>query len=116
MVVITVSSLFSLSGVDTGGVPIPYLDKGVHFVFYFFAVVLGIFCLEERRQNRSRPKKLLPVVLLGSILYGALIEGLQWLMPFEREADIWDIVANSLGAITAGLLIQKYGSLNSRRN
>ncbi len=116
MVVITLSSLFDLSGIDTGGVSVPYADKGVHFVFYFFAVVLGVLCLEERKQNNGGTKKILVVVLLGSIAYGVLIEGLQWLMPFGREADIWDIVANSLGAITGGLLIQMYGSLIRRRN
>ncbi len=116
MVLITLLSLFRLSGVDVGDIAFPNLDKLVHFVFYFFAVVLGMFCLAERKGSGFTLKRGLLITVLFSIGYGMLIELLQWIMPFEREADAWDILANTIGAILAGLLIQKYGLLNTRLN
>ena len=116
MVLITLLSLFRFSEVDVGEIAFPNLDKIVHFVFYFFAVVLGMYCLAERRGDRFSVKKAWLALVLLSIGYGVLIEGLQWIMPFDREADIWDIVANSLGAVLGGLLIQKYGLLNTGLN
>ncbi len=116
MVFITLLSLFSFSGVETEGWEFPHEDKLAHFVFYFVAVVLGALCLAERGRERRNSKRLIVSVILFSIIFGIVIEGLQWIMPFGREADLWDIFANSLGAIVGGLLIQRYGSLNTRGN
>ncbi len=116
MVFITLLSLFSFSGIDTEGWELPHEDKLVHFVFYFFAVVLGVLCLTERSRERRNSKGLIVPVIVFSIIYGIVVEGLQWIMPFGREADFWDILANSLGAILGGLLIEKYGSLNTGGN
>lgn len=114
MVFITLLSLFSFSGIDTGGFDIPHTDKLVHVVFYFVAVVLGSLCLGERRTGKHNGKSLVLPVIVFSVIYGIIIEGLQWIMPFNREADIWDIAANSLGAVLGGLLIQRYRLLNTR--
>ena len=113
MVFITLLSLFSFSGVDTEGWEFPHEDKLVHFVFYFVAVVLGTLCLTERNAARRNSKRLIVPVILFSIIYGIVIEGLQWIMPFGREADLWDILANSLGAIVGGLLIQIPGEIEA---
>ncbi|GAB3945600.1 hypothetical protein GCM10028805_14970 [Spirosoma harenae] len=43
-------------------------------------------------------------VLIAGILFGALIEVLQYILPINRSADWMDLAADSLGAV-AGILI-----------
>ena len=114
MVLVTLLSLFSFSGVGTGRVRIPHADKGVHFTFYFMAVVLGVLALTEKRKSGTIAKGTILPMIVFSMGYGMFIELLQWIMPFDREADAWDILANTLGAIVGGLLIQRCGSLIDR--
>ncbi len=106
---ITSLSLFSFStDIDTG-VEIPHLDKMVHFTFYFGVVVLG--CLSLLEKGGQDLNRIIKQLIIFAIAYGLLIEFLQYVMPYQREADILDFLANSLGAIVAGLLIKKYRSL-----
>lgn len=109
LVFITSLSLFSFStDIDTG-VEIPHLDKMVHFTFYFGVVVLG--CLSLLEKGGQDLNRIIKQLIIFAIAYGLLIEFLQYVMPYQREADILDFLANSLGAIVAGLLIKKYRSL-----
>ncbi|TKD66636.1 VanZ family protein [Flavobacterium sp. ASW18X] len=109
LVLVTSLSLFSFSTDVNTGIDIPHLDKLVHFSFYFGVVLLGcLSLLEQGAQNLSRIVKYL---IIFAIAYGLFIEILQYVMPYHREADIFDFLANSFGAIVAGLLIKKYRSL-----
>ncbi|MEM8507838.1 MAG: VanZ family protein [Bacteroidota bacterium] len=116
MVCITLLSLFSFSAGDNVGFEFPHQDKVVHFIFYFVATVLGVRCLEERSEGKQNGKNNTFRVIVFSIVFGIIIEGLQWVMPYDREGDFWDVLANAVGAITGGLLVQKYRSLNTRGN
>ncbi|WP_343487507.1 VanZ family protein [Allomuricauda sp. d1] len=105
---ITTLSLFSFSSIETGGVDIPHIDKITHFFFYFFFVILAYLSLGEKYKNRSSSTGIIVRIVLFAIFYGLLIEGLQWLMPYGRAAEIWDASANALGAILGGLLTKTY--------
>lgn len=112
---ITLLSLFSFSGFDnTIGVAIPYMDKITHFTFYTVFVVLGYFFLKEREKGAFKSQESLFKTIIAAIIYGMLIEALQYVMPFGRAAEFFDILANSVGAIFGGLLIKKYFSLNRK--
>ena len=112
---ITLLSLFSFSGIDTTTViTIPHMDKIIHFTFYLVFVVLGFFFYGERFKKRSQLKKVIFSIVIIAIIYGMLIEVLQYVMPYDREADFFDILANSIGSIFGGLLIKKYLSLNRK--
>ena len=90
------------------------MDKVVHFVFHLVILVLGYVSLTEINVfNRDWRKKVSALVLF-SLAYGLLIELLQWVMPFDRAAEFWDVMANLIGAITGGLLIQRNRSLIER--
>lgn len=110
---VLISSL-SLISIDVDREEIGFLfvhfDKLVHFSFYFGFVLLASFSLKERKPSIII-KNSAPVVVVVAIVYGALMEFLQYSLTNHRSADLYDIMANSLGAIMAGLLIVKYHSL-----
>jgi len=114
VVTITILSLFSFSEFDDSGIRIPYLDKITHFIFHLIFVVLGSLFLKEKKGEAFQPNKGIVIILIVAIFYGILIEVLQHIMPFGRAAEIWDVLANTMGAILGGLLIKKYFSLNRK--
>lgn len=115
VVVITILSLFSFPEIDNEiGIVIPYIDKVTHFIFHLTFVVLGCLFLKEKRRETFKLNKGILIILFAAILYGILIEVLQYVMPFGRAAEIWDILANTMGALFGGLLIKKYFSLTRK--
>lgn len=90
------------------------MDKMVHFVFHLIFVVLGSLFLKEKTRGAFQLNKVILIILISAILYGIIIEVLQNVMPFDRAAEIWDVLANTMGAIFGGLLIKKYFSLNRK--
>jgi VanZ family protein len=115
VVLITLLSLFSFPDIDDGtGIVIPHIDKITHFTFHLIFVVLGCLFLKEKIGEAFKPNKGILIILIAAILYGILIEVLQYVMPFGRAAEIWDILANTMGALFGGLLIKKYFSLTRK--
>jgi VanZ family protein len=106
MVFVTLFSLFSFSGVDSSGLHIPHLDKAVHFTFYFVMVVLAFLAKSEGKpKEEGRPNWLVYIVLFA-ICYGIIIEILQHVATANREGDLLDALANSIGAISGMMLIR----------
>lgn len=106
MVLVTFSSLFSFSGVDTEGIDIPHFDKIVHFAFYFGMVVLGVLASREHLKEHFVLKKVLLVVFVFAVVYGMVIEVLQYSMTVDREGDILDVLANTFGAFVGMYLVR----------
>lgn len=81
-------------------------DKGLHVAIFIPFAVLWI--LAGFRVGR---------VLIAGILFGALIEILQGILPINRNADWFDLAADSLGVVigTLGgwLLAKTYKITNS---
>jgi VanZ family protein len=94
-IVVTLLSLITISSSLASAIPIPNKDKYVHFTFYFVFVVLWF--LYSKSEN-SDPKSKFSV-LLASIGYGILMEICQGLFTNYRTPDIYDVLANSAGAI-----------------
>jgi len=90
------------------------MDKMVHFIFHLIFVVLGSLFLKEKTREAFQPNKGILRILIVAILYGIVIEILQNVMPFGRAAEIWDVLANTMGALFGGLLIKKYFSLTRK--
>lgn len=76
----------------------PHIDKVVHFCMFFFMALL-IFC------SFNLNKTLYFVI---PTIIGIIIEILQHTTNTGRTFDVFDIVANTAGALTAFLLIRKY--------
>lgn len=82
-------------------IEIPFKDKYVHFTFYFILVVLWYIYTKKTNGNL----KINLILVLAAIGYGILMELFQSLFTTTRTADIFDVMANSLGAISGLLFI-----------
>ncbi len=102
---ITLLSLFSLSELPKVEVQLSFGDKIVHAVFYaFLTIFCYLFMLVEWQKYKKRRTLLVSSVL--SFIYGMIIEGLQYVLPYKRSADWFDVLANSLGVFLAILVIR----------
>ncbi len=103
---ITVMSLSTFPAGAGRDIDIPNFDKAVHFTFYAVATLLGIFFIREQTLARIPFNKALLQLILIVIGYGILIEVFQWAFTKTRHGDLYDVLANSVGAITAGALLK----------
>lgn len=108
-VIVTVLSLMKFG--DMGGsVNLPYKDKMVHFVFYFLFVLLWFnYKKSEKNQRRTGFG-----IFIAAVVYGLLMEVCQSLFDNGRTADLYDAMANTLGA-TMALLLINCRIINKRR-
>tara|TARA_Y100001935_G_scaffold253294_1_gene259166 strand:- start:1046 stop:1438 length:393 start_codon:yes stop_codon:yes gene_type:complete len=113
---VTALSLLSLPDLDAGGVEVPYSDKIVHFIFYFGFVWLGGLALYAHVRSPYPIKKMLFWVFLAAVFYGTVIEVLQHVATAYRSAEWSDFMANTFGALTAALLLNRYLSGRHRLN
>ena len=85
---------------------IPHVDKLVHFIFYFIMVILGFLALKDDFKHQFSLKRILLWVVVFSIVFGIIIEVLQYAITVNRHGDILDAFANSLGALVGLFLIK----------
>ncbi|SHF53570.1 VanZ like family protein [Arenibacter palladensis] len=99
MVFITTLSLFSFEEDSVPSIEIPHFDKLVHFSFYFVFTALGCFAFREMDRRNTPLKKAIVKIVLYAVVYGIIIEVLQGVATKNREPDLLDVLANSLGAL-----------------
>jgi VanZ family protein len=99
MVFVTFSSLYSFEGDDLSSFNIPYGDKIVHLVFYFVAGILGFLFFHEHKETRTLFKKVLMLIVVFLVVFGIIIEVVQERFTMNRSGDVFDALANSIGAI-----------------
>ena len=78
---------------------IQHLDKAVHFTFYFVAAVLGVFAIREYSQGMANYRKSLLYIFVGLLVFGIIIEVIQYRFTLDRAGDIFDGLANGIGAL-----------------
>lgn len=76
-----------------------YKDKIIHFLFYFVFVLLWNYALKKNKIE-------IFTIVVIAIVYGIIIEVLQSTITLNREADVFDALANSLGACSALLFLK----------
>lgn len=75
----------------------PQADKLVHFLMYGFLVALVRWAMAGQGM-RWRPQGLW--VPVAALVYGGLMEVAQLLLlPADRSFEVWDMVANGMGAL-----------------
>ncbi len=89
-------------------IPIKNIDKIIHFVFYFIFVFLWIKSLKHISL------RYFIIVLFIALCLGISIEFLQEKFTENRAFDWYDIVANSLGAITSFILVKSYHVIQNK--
>ncbi len=100
IVTLTILCLVQISA-PTPDLQIFGFDKVVHFCFYFGLNTLLVSTIIAKRGN-ARAIHIIATTL-ASIAYGVAIEFIQ--KEVGRDFDIYDIVANSIGSITAALAL-----------
>jgi VanZ family protein len=75
------------------------VDKWVHFAFFFTWVVLFVLALRTRTWLIS--------ITVAAILYGIAIEFIQKYCIVNRSFDLWDVMADGVGAIAAYFTAKK---------
>lgn len=76
-------------------------DKLGHFIIFFgWTSLFGVL-----RIAQSGKKARLISILFSAVFFGLMIELLQHWMPFQRNAEALDMVANVVGSLTALLPI-----------
>jgi VanZ family protein len=88
-------------------------DKAAHFGLFFMQTIFLLFAFVKSKRTSFYYKTISTVSV---ILFGMLVELLQMLMRLGRSADWDDVLANSIGVISASLLfIVFYRSLIKQR-
>jgi len=93
-------SLFNINDNETlKELLFPYSDKIAHLGVY------GIFTLLLLKDHTKKGKQLLPLII--PILYGILMEFLQYSLTEYRSMEMLDILANTIGTLSAWLIYRK---------
>ena len=114
MVFITYSSLATFPETEATKIDIPHFDKVVHFIFYAVAAVLGARYVRESTRGTFALRRTLWFVVFGAIIFGIIIEVLQYTFTVDRHGDLFDAMANSLGAVAGTLAVKSFFSRQRR--
>lgn len=76
--------------------PFPHFDKMAHVLIFF--VQIWLLCKAYLHENRAIPTQKLYIFAL---IYAAASEWAQGTFTLTRQADIWDVVADMVGASVA---------------
>ncbi|MDR9456323.1 MAG: VanZ family protein [Salegentibacter sp.] len=100
---LTIGSLVQLGKISVG--KFNPTDKFLHFIAYLALVILWQLYIVFREQGFKQYYSYLIKISVLAIAFGMLIEGLQGALTSFREPDWWDILANSLGVMSAAMLL-----------
>ena len=93
-------SLISLKGIPA--IKVSNSDKFGHLFAYFLLCLSWLYAFRNHSQ-----KKVTIYIIIVLIIYGILIEVLQGVLTTYRQADFFDILANSSGVILAMVFYKK---------
>jgi VanZ family protein len=102
----TIAILY-LSLINLADTPVKELgmsDKMMHVGAYFGLAMLWLVFVIFNDENRRLIGKII-LVLVASIIFGIFVEVLQDRLTTYRQLDLHDIIANSIGVISAGILV-----------
>lgn len=97
-IVVTTLSLITIGEIGES-IAISNKDKYVHFLFYFvFTILWTLFFKYKQFSN-------LKIVLFIAIFYGILMEIFQGIFTTTRQPNVYDVLANTTGAIVGYFLM-----------
>jgi len=97
------------------GISVNNIDKIAHFGIYFIFTLVWFGYLSGMKFKKSFKNNCLKASFLAFFV-GVSIEILQQLITKERSAEVYDVLANSLGILIAVIMlyqIKKYKELKS---
>ena len=95
---ITILSLITISEElsNSFSIDVDNKDKYVHFLFYLVFVLVWFLYLVKTKYLKS----VKIIVLITALLYGIVMEICQGIFTNTRIPDVYDVLANSAGALT----------------
>ncbi len=96
---LTVISLIPLNNLNLPS--FSYADKIVHFFLYFFLVLFWLRAYPDMRLKKW-------TLFICAVLLGIIIEFLQEYFIPGRSGDIFDALANTLGALSGLVFSQRF--------
>ncbi len=103
--VILYLSLANFQSDELPKIRIPHLDKIVHFAMYFIYTFLLIWETEKRQKFNKI------IIAIYTVCFGITMELLQNFLFEYRSGDIYDVLANSSGTITAAIFFNKFNKI-----
>ncbi|MAR67791.1 MAG: hypothetical protein CL833_11140 [Crocinitomicaceae bacterium] len=97
-------SILFLCLIDTKELPsVTYLelmefDKLVHIVLFGLLMLSCTVALRKQTRIAWAQKNAMVIALLFSIVYGSVIEVVQFFMVQDRTGELYDVLANGIGA------------------
>ena len=93
--------------IDSDDIPVlpNNFDKLGHISFHFGITTLWFLYFNYRKSNNQIIRKALLKAFLFSFTYGIIIEICQGVLTDSRTADIFDVMANTIGASLAVITI-----------
>jgi len=83
-------------------IELTHIDKVIHFILFFTLVALWGYYLQTKKRSKTKFLLALFAVTLISTFYGILMEYVQ--LWTGRDFDVWDMVADGVGAVAGWLL------------
>ncbi len=106
-------SILFLCLIDTKELPsVTYLelmefDKLVHIVLFGLLMLSCTVALRKQTKIAWAQKNAMVIALLFSIVYGSVIEVVQFFMAQDRTGELYDVLANGIGAFL-GILFFRF--------
>ena len=85
-------------------IPIYEFDKIVHFTFYFVLALMMYYGWKKQDLFLSLHHSMITKIIIITSSYGFIIEIMQELFTADRHFDIFDALANSIGAVAGSFL------------
>lgn len=102
-VFVAFTCLINSNDLPSIGIEVVGIDKMIHFLFHFiFTLLWSIYYFSK--EKKITQKRVTSIVII-SLLFGVIIEWLQASFTLTRQADVLDVIFNSGGAISAGLIV-----------
>jgi len=93
---------------------IPSIDKLGHAMIF---LLLGFVWLARFFFKEEQIKKSSFFIVLGIVfIYGIIIEVLQGTLFTSRTADIWDVIANTIGIVFSYVLFKRVNNIFVMKN
>lgn len=100
---VTTLSLMTISSENGKSIVFDFNDKYVHFAFYLVFVIVWFWSLIKTKFAKNAKN----IALISAILYGIIMEICQGVFTTTRTPDVYDVVANTLGAFTGITIINQ---------
>lgn len=91
--------------------PFPHFDKMAHGLLFF--VQIWLLCKAYLHENKAIPSVAL---LIFALIYAVASEWAQATFTLTRQADVWDGVADMLGAMMALTIALKMENIRKNKN